>query len=70
MKLAHMNPEDALQAFLDLRAQHFIPMHWGTFLLTDEPALEPPERIRAAWSTSGLASERLHVLAFGETLRL
>ena len=27
----HMNPEDAFQAFLDLRAQHLVPIHWGTF---------------------------------------
>jgi N-acyl-phosphatidylethanolamine-hydrolysing phospholipase D len=70
MEPAHMNPEDSVRAFLDLRARHFVAMHWGTFILTDEPALEPAERIRAAWRERSLAADRLHVLAFGETLQL
>ena len=70
MAPAHMNPEDSVRAFLDLRAQHFVAMHWGTFILTDEPALEPVERIQSAWSASSLPPDRLHVLAFGETLQL
>ena len=70
MAQAHMNPEDSVRAFLDLRARHFVSMHWGTFILTDEPALQPIERIQSAWSANELPPERLHVLAFGETLQL
>ena len=28
MKPAHMNPEDAVQAFVDLGARDFVAMHW------------------------------------------
>jgi N-acyl-phosphatidylethanolamine-hydrolysing phospholipase D len=70
MKPAHMNPEEALRAYRDLGAQHFVAMHWGTFMLTDEPALEPPKRIKTAWRAQKLPPEHLHVLAFGETLHL
>ena len=68
MKYAHMNPEEAVQAYLDLRARHFVAMHWATFRLTDEHPLEPAERARAAWLAAGLAPELLHVLGVGGTL--
>ena len=31
MERQHMNPEQAVQAFLDLRARTFVAMHWGPF---------------------------------------
>ena len=70
MRFAHMNPEESLQAYWDLRAREFIAMHWGTFRLTDEDPLEPPARIRAAWQDAKLPADRLHVPAFGETIVL
>ena len=48
----------------------FIPMHWGTFRLTDEDPLEPPVRVRAAWAAADLPPGDLHVLRHGETLIL
>ena len=41
----HMNPEQALQAFRELRAKTMIPMHFGTFRLSYEPLHEPPRRL-------------------------
>jgi L-ascorbate metabolism protein UlaG (beta-lactamase superfamily) len=41
MEDVHMNPQQAIQAFDDLGARHFIPMHYGTFDLADEPLGEP-----------------------------
>lgn len=46
MKNNHMNPEEALQAFKDLKAKEFIPMHFGTFDLSDEPLGEPEAILR------------------------
>lgn len=68
MKPAHMNPEEAVQAFVELGAREFVAMHWGTFRLTDEPMLEPPMRTRSAWDALELLPERLHVPRHGETL--
>jgi L-ascorbate metabolism protein UlaG (beta-lactamase superfamily) len=41
----HINPEEAVQAFEDLRAAVLVPMHWGTFELNREPFHEPPGRL-------------------------
>lgn len=46
MKPMHMNPEDAVQAFQDARCRQAVAMHWGTFVLTDEPMQEAPIRLR------------------------
>ena len=42
MAYPHMNPAEAHRAFLDLGARWMVPMHWGTFDLTDEPIDLPP----------------------------
>ena len=68
MKAAHMNPEEAVQAYMDLGAREFVAMHWGTFRLTDEPMLEPPVRVRNAWQAQHLDAQRLHIPNHGETL--
>jgi L-ascorbate metabolism protein UlaG (beta-lactamase superfamily) len=68
MERQHINPEQAVRAFVDLGAAHFLAMHWGTFKLTDEPLLEPPERLEAEWARLGLAPASKHVLAVGETV--
>lgn len=61
----HMNPEDALQAFLDLKARYLVPIHWGTFSLSYEPPDEPPRWIRELAAASGVES-RLALLEHGE----
>jgi len=67
MESQHMNPEQAVQAFLDLGAKEFFAMHWGTFKLTDEPLDEPPRRLRTEWARLGLTPRHLHVLPVGGT---
>lgn len=71
MQPAHMNPEEAVQAYVDMGARGaFIAMHWGTFRLTDEPPLEPPQRLRKAWLERGLPAAALHIPPHGATVRL
>lgn len=70
MQRQHMNPEDAARAFVALGAARFVAMHWGTFKLTDEPLLEPPQLLRAIWERDAIPQSRLTIPAIGETLRL
>ncbi len=62
----HTCPEEALQAFLDLGARQMIPMHYGTFRLSQEPMEEPVERLMAAARRAGVAGS-VYVLPEGDT---
>jgi L-ascorbate metabolism protein UlaG (beta-lactamase superfamily) len=70
METMHLNPEQALEAFADLGARTFVPMHWGTFKLTDEPLDEPPLRLEAERARCGIPRERVRVLAIGESIEV
>ena len=74
MTPVHMNPSEAVTAFRDLHRAHdseqrgaFVPMHWGTFRLTDEPVEEPPILTAEHWGKAGLPDGNLWRLALGET---
>jgi L-ascorbate metabolism protein UlaG (beta-lactamase superfamily) len=43
----HMNPEEAVKAFRELKADVMVPMHYGSFRLSFEPPEEPLHRLRA-----------------------
>ncbi len=60
----HMNPEQAVQTFLDIKARTFIPMHYGTFRLTYEPVHEPLERLARKAAEANIA-DKLAVLEEG-----
>lgn len=46
MHSAHTGPADALKAFKDLKAKYWMPMHYGTFDLSDEPVYYPEKILR------------------------
>ncbi|MCQ4197968.1 MBL fold metallo-hydrolase, partial [Streptomyces parvulus] len=61
----HCDPEEAVRAAQDVGARRMAPMHWGTFVLSAEPVLEPLTRTRAAWQAAGLPREDLWDLPVG-----
>lgn len=63
----HMNPEEAFSAFLDLGGRRMVPMHYGTYDLSDEPMGEPIARLRAVAADNG-CRDRVVELAVGEKL--
>jgi len=65
MQTNHLNPEEAVQAFFDLGGRCFIPMHYGTFDLSDEPLGEPIQRLRRCVAEKGI-EHQLKELAVGE----
>ena len=42
----HTNPEEALSIARDLKSKKVIGMHWGTFVLSLEPIMEPRKRFK------------------------
>jgi N-acyl-phosphatidylethanolamine-hydrolysing phospholipase D len=66
MRAVHLDPEEALQAGLDVGAARMLGIHYGTFDLTDEPLEEAPRRFHAEAARRGIA-ERVWTPALGET---
>jgi len=69
---AHLDGKQAIQAFLDLNAQRFIPMHWGTFQFGTEQYDEPIILLKKFWHKHGLdgLGKQLSVLKFGAAQRV
>lgn len=65
-RAVHTSPEEALQAFFDLKARVMVPMHYNTFRLGREPMDEPLSRLLTAAEQSG-ALERVAPLKEGES---
>jgi N-acyl-phosphatidylethanolamine-hydrolysing phospholipase D len=45
-------------------------IHWGTFILTDEPLDEPPKKLDAALQENQIPPEDFLVLQHGQTIIL
>ena len=70
MRFAHISPDESVQVHQDVRAKRSVAMHWGTFVLTDEPLDEPPKELARQLAKAGLTSEDFFVLKHGETRQL
>ncbi|MDH5692452.1 MAG: MBL fold metallo-hydrolase [Gammaproteobacteria bacterium] len=68
MWMSHVNPEEAVQIGIDVRANTLIASHWGTVSsLSDEPIWEPPRRFKAAGFAAGFSDQNLWSMKVGET---
>jgi N-acyl-phosphatidylethanolamine-hydrolysing phospholipase D len=75
MRTVHINPPEALRAYAELSSGNnlppiMLPIHWGTFRLTDEAMQEPPEWTQRLWKEAGYDPARLWLLRHGETRTL
>lgn len=71
MRAAHIAPQEAIRAFNVLRAEMLLPMHHGTFDLSDEPASEPLRLTQQIAASGGLsAGQCLLTPAVGEAVTL
>lgn len=66
MHSMHMDVGEALRAFDELGARHFIPGHWGTFRLGDEPIGHPSVDLRRQIEKRGLDTKRFIIMDIGE----
>lgn len=65
MEWAHTSPQESVQGFHELNGKIFVPMHYGTFDLSDEPASEP-KRILQQLEKEKAINGTLKVLHVGE----
>ncbi|HUG10691.1 MAG TPA: MBL fold metallo-hydrolase [Opitutaceae bacterium] len=68
MKSVHCDPAEAVRIHRELRARRSLAMHWGTFVLTDEPLGEPPLALARLAAEAGLAPGEFTAIAVGETV--
>lgn len=68
MLKSHMDVTQSVQAFIDLKAERFIPMHWGTFAFGVDYFEEPIIALRQLWRTHApdLDAKELAILRAGE----
>ena len=64
----HMGPDEALRAFVDLGADWFVPMHYGTFKLSFEN-MDEPQRWLMELAQDNQLNHRLRVMEEGEPQR-
>lgn len=67
MKKSHVNPEEAVQIFLDTGARYAIGVHWATFQLSAEDIDAPIRELAAARRKLGLDAGRFEAPVLGET---
>lgn len=69
MEPNHNNPDEAFQAFRDSGAKVMVPMHYGTFDLSDEPPGAPIRTMQKISGEAGL-SDRVRLLEINESIRI
>jgi len=62
----HTTPEEALNIAQDLKSKKVLGTHWGTFVLSLEPIMEPPVRFKASAEKYGFKKEDAIVFKIGE----
>ncbi|WP_411821674.1 MBL fold metallo-hydrolase [Leptospira sp. 'Mane'] len=67
MSSVHVDPEQSVRAFADLHAKYMVPMHYMTFVLSDEKLDSPVPLARKAFENLKLALDRLIDLKIGES---
>ena len=69
MSQQHVDPDEAVKIYVDLGCPRLaVGMHWGTFILTDEPIDEPPQLLAAARKKYSVPDDAFVASKHGETL--
>jgi len=66
----HTTPEEALNVAQDLKSKKVIGMHWGTFVLSLEPIMEPRQRFKDNAENFGFNKKDAIVFKIGEFKKL
>jgi len=66
----HTTPEEALNIAQDLKSKKIIGMHWGTFVLSLEPIMEPPIRFKDSAEKYGFQKNDTIIFKIGQIDKL
>ncbi len=66
----HTNPEEALSIAKDLKSKKVLGMHWGTFVLSLEPIMEPPIRFKNNAEKYGYKKEDAIIFKIGQITQM
>jgi len=66
----HTNPEEALNVAQNLKSKKVLGTHWGTFVLSLEPIMEPPVRFKDNAEKYGFNKEDAIIFKIGQIEKL
>jgi L-ascorbate metabolism protein UlaG (beta-lactamase superfamily) len=66
MRHTHMDSKEALEAFSVLGARQMVPVHFDTFINSDDRPGDCPRLLRDAMRERGLEDDQVAILAIGE----
>lgn len=67
MQHAHVDPDEAVQAFKDLGAKHMMPIHFDSYPnSTQDTILEAPQRLRTVANQNNIDENTIKILKAGE----
>ena len=68
MSPVHCSPADSVLLHHDIKSKLSVGMHWGTFVLTDEPVNQPPQKLKEALAKNGKKEDEFITINIGETI--
>jgi L-ascorbate metabolism protein UlaG (beta-lactamase superfamily) len=66
MKDSHIAPFEAVQIYQDINAEYAMPMHFGTFQLSDEGRDQPVQDLNTALDKAGISKQKFKALWPGQ----
>jgi N-acyl-phosphatidylethanolamine-hydrolysing phospholipase D len=64
----HVDPAQAVLIHQDIQSEKSMPIHWGTFQLTQEPFLEPQILLELEAKLANLSDTEFKIVKIGETI--
>lgn len=64
----HVDPEEAIRIAKEVKSKKSVGMHWGTFMLTLEPVMEPKQLLEKLLKQEGLDDSMFITMKHGETV--
>ncbi len=67
MQPQHVDPAEAVQIHIDIKSKLSLGIHFGTFILTNEPQDEPPKLVREELAKRNMKKNEFITTNIGET---